>query len=64
MYPFDWVQYGSTNGGAHSPNGQKNEDIFDKSRSRNLHAKIDALSERVNQLIAAQFAQTHFSHTI
>jgi hypothetical protein len=64
MYPFDWVQYGSTSGEAHSPNGQKNEDTFDKSRSKNQHAKMDALSDRVNQLIAAKFAQSHFSRTI
>jgi hypothetical protein len=63
MYPFDWVQYGSTSGRAYFPNPQKNEGLFDESRSKNLHAKIDALSNTINQLTSARFAQTHFSHT-
>jgi hypothetical protein len=58
-YPFDWVQHGST----WYNMAQKNEGLFDESSSRNLHAKIDALSDRVNQLVTAGFAKTHFSHT-
>jgi hypothetical protein len=58
-YPFGWVQHGST----WYNMAQKNEHLFDESRSINLHAKINALSDRVNQLIAAGFAKIHFSHT-
>ena len=56
MYPFDWVQYGSTSGRAHSPNAQKNEGLYDESRSRHLHAKIDYLSDKINQLTTARIA--------
>ena len=50
-----FVQYVSTSGRARYPNARKTDGLSNESRSKDLVAKIDALSNKVDQLIAARF---------